>query len=296
MKRVAKLFVSSAMTMVVAGVGALALPATVQAQQISVAGSTTVKPIVDVAVKEFNKTHSDAKFVVGAGGSGQGIQAIGKGNVQIGMSSRPMKDEEKAMFSGVVATQIGTDGVALLVHNNNPVKSITAQQVVDVFTGKITNWKELGGNNAPIVLVTPNSKHGTFDAFIEHFKLEGKAQGDGIAFNLKGKNGSGPVAMAVDGSKPVLAAMMTQPNAISYVSLGSALAMAAKGAPIHMLDLNNVAATEANVLSGSYSLQRPLLLLTNGNPGGVVKEFVTFTCGTEGQQIVKSLDYIPLQK
>jgi len=273
-----------------------ALPRAADAQQITVAGSTTVKPIVDEAVKEFGKKNAAVKFAVGAGGSGQGIQAAGKGEVQIGMASRGLKDKEKADFADLQSVRIGIDGVALVVHKNNSVKAIATQQVVDVFTGKIKNWKELGGSDAPIVLVSSNSKHGTYDAFVEHFKLEGKDEGSTVSFKVKGGEGNGSTVKSVDGAKAALAAVVTQPNALTFASLGTATGMAEKGSPIQVLALDGVAGTEANVLSGSYGFQRPLLVLTKGAAVGPVKEFIDFLAGADGQRIVKTLDYIPVQK
>jgi len=133
-------------------------------EQIKIAGSTTVKPIVDQAVETFGKTHADAEFVVGAGGSGQGIKLVGAGNVHIGMASRNLNVAEKVEFPDLVATKIGLDGIVFVVHGQNPVKSLTTAQAKDIFTGKITNWKEIGDNDAPIVLITATNKHGTYDS------------------------------------------------------------------------------------------------------------------------------------
>ena len=225
----------------------------VSAEQITVAGSTTVKPIVDKAVLEYQKTHADIQFAVGAGGTGQGVKLAGGGEVQIGMASRTLKPEEKAAFPDLVAKKIGLDGIALVVHGENPVKQITTQQAKDVFTGKITNWKELGGNDAPIELISPNEKHGTFDGFREHFGLEFKSDGSTVHFKNKGDAAfSTTGAAAVDGNKPALAAVVMQPNGLGYVSLGAAAEISAKGAPVKMLDLDLVTPSEANVLNGKY--------------------------------------------
>lgn len=296
MKRATKATVALAVFAVVAALGSgMVLPKSTHAQQITIAGSSTVKPVVDEAVKLYGKSHPDLKFVVGAGGSGQGIKAVAKGEVQIGMSSRDLRDAEKAESPDLVATRIGLDGIALVVHKNNAVKSITTQQVVDVFTGKIKNWKELGGADADIVLVAPNSKHGTYEAFVEHFKMEGKDEGGTICFKPKGSDTTGPAVKSVDGNNAALAAVMTQPHALAFASLGTAAGLVARGSPIRLLDLDGVAGTEENVLSGSYKLQRPLLVLTKGEPTGPVKAFIDFLTGAEGQQIVKTLGFIPVR-
>jgi phosphate transport system substrate-binding protein len=265
--------------------------------QISVAGSTTVKPIIDKAAEEYQKSHPGTQFAVGAGGSGQGIALAGKGEVQIGMSSRPLKDKEESEYPNLTSVKLGLDGIAIVVHGDNPVKQITTQQVVDIYTGKITNWKELGGQDAAIVLISLNRKHGTFDGFAEHFKLEANSEGADagppVFFKTKEaaefpKTG----ARTVDGNKAALAAVLTQPNGIAFASFGSTQALAAKGSPIKMLDLDGVAPTEANVVDGKYSFQRSLFVLTNGAPTGEVENFIKFLTSKEGQTIVNSLDYI----
>jgi phosphate transport system substrate-binding protein len=262
-------------------------------EQITIAGSTTVKPIIDKGTVEYQKIHTEAQFAVGAGGSGQGVKLAGGGGVQIGMASRALKKEEAAAYPDLVATKIGLDGIAIIVNGSNPIKQITAQQVKDVFAGKITNWKDLGGSDAPIELITANEKHGTFDGFREHFGLEFKVAGDKISFKKKGDSAASTVAASsVDGNKPMLAVVVTQPNAIGYASLGAAADMAAKGAPVKLLDLDGVTATEANVLKGTYSLQRGLFLLTKGAPKGAAAEFIAYMTGKDGQGLVRSLGFI----
>jgi phosphate transport system substrate-binding protein len=264
-------------------------------EKISIAGSSTVKPVVEKAVKSFKTQHPDVDFVVGGGGSGHGVKSAGKGEVQIGMASRNIKDKETAQFPDLKPVKIGIDGIAIVVNKKNPINSITSDQVRDIFTGKITNWKDLGGEDAPIALISTNSHHGTFDAFCKGFELSGSESGRTLSFAPKGGGPSGDVtAKAVDGNKAVLAGIMTQPTGISYASLGAALSMAAKGAPIKVLSLDGVAANEQSVVSGAYPVQRSLLLITNGDPEGPAAEFIEWMTGSDGQQIVKELEFIPV--
>jgi phosphate transport system substrate-binding protein len=273
-------------------VGSAAAPA---ADQITIAGSTTVKPIVETAAPQFKKKNPGVELVVGGGGSGQGIQLVSKGSVTLGMSSRPLNADEK---SGLVEHVIGMDGVALIAHSSNPVKSLTKQQVQAIYSGQIATWKELGGSAAPIVLYTLNAKHGTQEVFMKYFGLEAKESGEGAALvAAHRKQGdeaySRVTAKALDDVRQVIAAIVTNPNALGYVSISIAAATAAKGAPIRLLTLDGIAATEANVKSGTYTLSRPLLLLTKGEAQGVLQEFIRYMSGPEGQAIVKQLDYIP---
>jgi ABC-type phosphate transport system substrate-binding protein len=151
------------------------------ADQITVAGSTTVKPIVDTAVLQFKKNDPGVEFVVGAGGSGQGIQLIGKGSVNIGMSSRPVSAAEKAQASDMVEHPVGMDGVALIANSSNQVTKLTKEQVQAIYSGQVTSWKDLGGSAAPIMPFTLNSKHGTHEVWAEYFGLETGESGAGAA-------------------------------------------------------------------------------------------------------------------
>ncbi len=269
------------------------------AAPIRIAGSSTVHPIVEQAVKVYQETHPEARFIVGAGGSSRGIQRVGDGEVELGMASRALKDKEKTKYPQLEPCQIARDGIVIIVHATNPVQQITRQQVRDIFTGKITNWRELGGDDAPINVVSTNQRHGTFGAFNEHFDLEARAEGtEGSTQYLFFKETEEPAysshqVQAVDGNKPVLAAVVTKPNGVSYASLGSALRVIERGVPVKMLSLDGVAPSEAAVLDGSYPVQRPLILLTNGKPEGEVKDFLGFLLGPKGQAIVEAMDCIP---
>ena len=187
-------------------------------------------------------------------------------------------------------------GSSFVVNAGNPVKEITTQQVHDIYLGIIVNWKELGGQDAPIVPISITQIHGTFDGFIEHFKLEAKPDGKKIYFKNKGESEFAKTSFqTVDGNKEALAAVLSQPNGIAFASLGAAATLAAKGAPVKLLNLDGVTPTEANVLSGTYLFQRPLFLLTKGAPKGSVENFISFMTGPDGQKIVKDLDFISIE-
>jgi phosphate transport system substrate-binding protein len=267
------------------------------ADQITIAGSTTVKPIVENAVQEYKKKNPGVEFVVGGGGSGQGIQLVSKASVKIGMSSRPLTADEK-QTGGLTEYIIGMDGVALVSNTANPVAKLTKEQVQAIFTGQVKSWKELGGAAAPIVLFSLNSKHGTHEVFMAYFGLEAKETGEGAAMmavhRKKGQDAYSTVtAKSLDDARQMVAAVVTNPYALGYVSVGIAAGTAAKGAPIRLQQLDGVAATEANVKSGVYLLSRPLLLLTKGDAQGKVDEFIKYMAGPGGQSIVKQMEYIP---
>lgn len=266
-------------------------------ETIRVAGSTTVKPILDEAASRYRKDHPDVEIIIGAGGSERGIERVGNGEVQIGMSSKAIKPEDKQRYPDLNCVTIGHDGIALIVHAANPVRRVTSQQVRDVFTGRIANWRQLGGDDSPIVLVSTNENHGTFQVFCEHFGLEGSKVGRGpLVFKAKGApTHVSPTVRLVDGTKPVLAELLTRQNGISYVSLGAVLRLHEEGTPLQVLELDGVQPTLVTVRGGTYTLQRPLVLMTNGLPRGPVKDFLDYVVGPEGQALVQALGFIPVR-
>jgi phosphate transport system substrate-binding protein len=267
--------------------------------RILIAGSTTVKPVVDQGISLFKKLHPEVDAVVGAGGSGQGIQLVGTRAVSIGMVSRPLEAQEREQFPDLVTYTIGLDGVAIVANDANPVRKLSTQQIQDIYTGKITNWKEVGGSNREIVLITLNHRHGTSEVFANYFGLEAKERGAGI--NLKAtfrKEGeaeySSANAKVIEDHRQVLAQIITTPNAIGYVSIGQALQVIQSGAHLRLLRLDDVEPTVANVQSGVYRFSRPLMLVTKGEAQGSVRDLINFFSGPEGQAIVTQLNYIPV--
>lgn len=267
--------------------------------RVIVAGSTTVKPIVDEGVRAFKKTHPGVDFLVGAGGSGEGIQLMGAGKVDLSMASRALDASEKERFGDFVEHTIGLDGVVMVANDANVVGNLTKEQVESIYAGEITNWKELGGKDRPIALITLNSKHGTTEVFSNYFGLEAIESGNNAdataRFRKKGQQVYSEVsAKVLDDHRQVLAEVITNPNALGYVSIGQAMQVAAKGARVRLLGLDGVAPTIANVRSGLYTFSRPLMLITKGEARGSVRDFIDFLSGPEGQAIVAKMDYIPV--
>jgi phosphate transport system substrate-binding protein len=265
-------------------------------ERITVAGSTTVKPIADMAAVQFKQKHPGVDLMVGAGGSGRGISLISQGAVSIGMSSRPLKPEEQA--GDLVIHKIGLDGVVLVANSSNPVTTLTRQQVQDIYTGKIANWKELGGADAPISLCALNSDHGTNEVFLNYFALEGNQSGTGSAmvttFRKAGEGAYSAIhAKTIADHRGVLADVMTNGTALGYVSIGQAMQVVSKGAQVRLLELDGVAPSLANVRSGAYTFSRPLLVIVKSDASKNVREFVDFLSGPEGQAIVSKMDYVP---
>ena len=269
------------------------------AEKITTAGSSTIFPIIQDASKAFRKTHPDVTFVVGGGGSSHGVKAAGTNEVNIGQASRDLKDSEMKAYPNLVPFKIGLDGIAVIVNSGNPLDSVTKKQVQDIYTGKITNWKELGGDDAPIYLIAKEEGRSTLELFLHYFDLESKERGEGANASTVHKTKDDPdfstvAASLIGANKEAIAKVITRPSAIAYVSIGTAQEIAQKGGRVKLLDLDGVKATIQNVANETYPLRRPLHIVTNGTPQGVVKEFVEFLMGDEGQKIVKSHEFITI--
>ena len=269
-------------------------------EKISIAGSTTVHPIISAAIKEFQKIYPEIDFEVSGGGSGYGVKTVGSGEVQIGMASRELEDQEKASWKDLTSVKIGVDGIALVGHWTNPVTALTKQQVQDIYTGKITNWKEVGGTNSQITPLSQAEGHVTLEAFMKYFELEGQQTGEGTTkgriHRKQGEPGYGQTAAQLfETNQQIMKVIAEKPTAIGYVSINTAQERLAQREKARLIELDGVSPTIENVTSGKYPLSRPLLLLTKGEPIGDLKNFISFLIGIDGQKIVADLEFIPIQ-
>jgi phosphate transport system substrate-binding protein len=250
---------------------------------ISYSGSSTIGTGIlkeGGAVAAFEKKTGKKFSAVEIPGSGKGVQALIDGKVDLAGASRPLKPEEKK--AGLSATTIGYDAIAVFVHKSNPVKNLTKEQLKGIFTGKIKNWKEVGGKNAPIV---PNTeiiagKRATIEMFQEHVM-------DGAKYG-KFKE--------VDLPRDQIVELTKQENGICSVSLGllASLSAAEKG-KVKAISVAGSEPSDKNVQSGAYIISRPLLLVTKGLAKGEVKEFISFILSSEGQSIVTK-NFVPVRK
>lgn len=251
--------------------------------EVSYSGSSTIgMSVLDAGAAKAFEQKTGIKFVsIEQPGSGKGIQALLDGKVTLAGASRALKSEEKA--KKLLGTAIGYDAIAVFIHKNNPVKNLTKEQVKGIFTGKIKNWKEVGGKNAPI---QPNTeiageKRATMLAFQE-MAMDNAAYGTGF------KEIDFPRDQIVDVAK--------NENAICSVSFGLLAAVSGElRGNVKAATVNGVAPTDANIQSGAYLISRPLLLVTLGLPKGDVRKFIDFMLSTEGQKIV-GLNFVPVKK
>ncbi|RMG00535.1 MAG: phosphate ABC transporter substrate-binding protein [Nitrospirae bacterium] len=262
---------------------------------IKINGSSTVRPVVRIAARVFGRKHK-IRFEVKGGGSSKGVRSAGQGIVDIGMASRYLKDSEKQKYPDLIHHTIGYDGIAVIVNSKNPIKNITKKEIQGIYTGRIRNWKELGGPDMKITFISKEEGRSTLDLFIEYAHLEVKQEGEKMFHRIKGyKNFSKVPAEVIGPNSMAIVKVAENPGAIAYVSIGAAERAEHKLGKIKRLSLEGVEATKENVKNGTYPITRPLNVVTKGKPTGIIKKFIDYLYSRQGQNIVKNLDYIPLR-
>ncbi len=248
------------------------------AQKIVVEGSTTVLPIAQRAAEEFMEKNDKVDISIRGGGSGVGITSLIEGNCDIADSSRSIKDEElgKAVSRGKdpKANVIAMDGIALIVNASNEVSELSRQQVKDIYTGKISNWSQVGGSDSPIVVISRDSASGTFEAFAEMALDKQKVRRD---------------ALMQASNQAVASVVFKTPGGIGYVGL------AYMSGSVKPVKLDGAVPSRETVLSKQYKLSRPLFMYTNGKPAGVVKDFIDFILSKEGQRLVDEEGFVSIK-
>lgn len=264
-------------------------------EQLTANGSSTVRPVVRIAARIYGKKHNVRMKVLG-GGSSTGVKSAGRGKVDFGMASRYLNPEEQSRYPGIMHHTIGYDGIALIINKDNPINTLSTSQVQDLFTGRIDNWKALGGPDIPVTLISSEEGRSTLELFIRHFKMEVQSGKDGIHFRERGASRfSGKAALSVGSNSLILVKVGQNPGAIGYVSMGSAVRAERKLGSVKRLVLEGVAATRENVRNRTYPIIRPLNIVTRGRPRGHVKGLIEYLLSPQGQNIVKNLDYIPIK-
>ena len=239
---------------------------------VTMSGSTSMEEVVRALAEDFMDKNPGVAIDAQFNGSGQGIKDAMEGKADIGNSSRELKAEE----TGLTANVIAVDGIAVVVHPANPVSDLSAEQLADIYTGKIKNWSEVGGNDQPIVVVGRDAASGTRSAFEELLGVE-----DACAY-----------AQEKDSTGAVKTAAATTPEAIGYVSLEAADA----DDTTKKIAVDGVEATEENITAGTYKLSRPFIMATRtGAESEAVKVFLEYVLSEEGQAVVRSQKLIPVK-
>jgi phosphate transport system substrate-binding protein len=242
------------------------------AGQIKVAGSTTVQPLAEKLAEAFSAKNPKVQIDVQGGGTAVGIKSGGEGTVDVGMASREIADSEKQQYPDMKVSVIAWDGIAAIVPPQSTVTGLTKAQVRDIFAGKITNWSQVGGSDRAIIVVSREEGSGTRTAWQD--LVMGKDNPIVGTAILQNSNGA------------IKTTVSTTPDSIGYVSIGYL------DSSVKAVAIDGVEATEANAASKKYPIVRPLIMLTKGEPTGVVKAWLDFILSAEGQQFVANEGYI----
>jgi len=257
---------------------------------IQIKGSDTMVNLGQAWAEAFNKKNPEVNVAVTGGGSGTGIAALIAGTADIAECSRTMKEKEidKAKQNGITPVEftVALDGLAVVVHPDNPVSKLTIDELADIFIGKITNWKQLGGKDLAIVILSREVNSGTHVYFKEHVLRKG---------NEKGTEEFSPMALLMPSSQAIADEIAQNPNAIGYYGMGYISKQQKVVAVAKDKNSLYVEPKIENVKSGKYPISRPLLMYTKGEPQGAVKEFIDFVLSPEGQEIVLKIDFVPIK-
>ncbi|MDD5692503.1 MAG: phosphate ABC transporter substrate-binding protein [Candidatus Omnitrophica bacterium] len=258
---------------------------------IQMKGSDTMVNLCQSWAEKYMEKDPQAFIAVTGGGSGTGLSSLISGTCDIAASSRNIKDKEIALAKqkGInpYEIKVALDGLAVVVNPQNPVSKLTLDQLAGIFTGKISNWKEVGGKDQKIVILSREVNSGTHVYFKEHVLRKN---------NPEGREEFAPQALLLSSSQAIADEVAGNPSAIGYYGMGyisdkqKAIAVAGKEGAEY------VSPTIDNVLSGKYPISRPLFFYTNGEPQGLVKKFIDYDLSKEGQDIVIKTDFVPVKK
>ncbi len=241
---------------------------------VSTDGSTSMEKVIGALGEAFEANHSGISFTYNPTGSTSGIQAVLEGRCDIGLSSRSLKDDEKAQ--GLKETVLAYDGIAIIVHPDNPVSDLSLSQIAAIYTGEITNWNEVGGPDLEIVRIGREAGSGTRDGFE----------------SITGTKDACKYGQELTSTGDVITTVSGNPNAIGYASLASVKES------VKALSVDGVVPAEATILDGSYPVQRPFVLVTKDGTAlsDAAQKFFDFALSEDAKSIITSAGVVPVSK
>lgn len=258
---------------------------------IQIKGSDTMVNLAQAWAEKYMEENPGDFLAVTGGGSGTGLSSLISGTCDIALSSRNIKEKEIALArqKGINPNEIkvALDGLAVVVNPANPVSKLTIEQLAGIFSGRISNWKEVGQEDKKIVILSREVNSGTHVYFKEHVLRKGEPNS---------KEEFAPGALLLSSSQAIADEVAGNTAAIGYYGMGY---ISAKQKPLAIAKdekLEYVTPTIENVLNGKYPISRPLFLYTNGSPQGAVKKFIDFVLSKEGQDIVLATDFVPVKR
>ncbi len=244
-----------------------------QSSIVSTDGSTSMEKVIGFLSESYTEENKDVKITYNPTGSGSGIKAVQDGRCDIGLSSRDLKDDEK---QNLTATVVAIDAIAVIVNPQNKTDNLSVEQISALYTGKITNWKELGGADAPVVLIGREAASGTRDGFESITKTEDKCK----------------YSQELTSTGDVVQTVASNPNAIGYTSL------AAVKENVKIIGVDGVLPSKETVQNGNYKVQRDFVFVTNKNNEltGSAKEFFDYAVSGEADDLIEQAGAIPVAR
>lgn len=242
-------------------------------QTVSTDGSTSMEKVIGFLSEAYMEEHEEIKVTYNPTGSSSGIQAVAEGRCDIGLASRDLKEEETADLQGTV---VAIDGIGIIVNPDNPVTDLTIAQIGDIYTGKVTNWSEIGGNDAPIVCIGREAASGTRDGFEEVTDTKDKCQ------YSQELTSTGDVVQTVSGN----------PNAIGYASVASA------NDTVKMVSVEGVTPNTETIQSGEYKVQRNFVLVTKKDTplSDAAQKFFDFATSSQADSLITEAGAVPVKR
>jgi phosphate transport system substrate-binding protein len=247
-------------------------PAPASGRNLVITGSYAMAPLVKEIARRFEASHPGVRVEVQAVGSARGVSDTQQGLADVGMVARDLRADETANLRAAV---LARDGIGLVVPQTNPIAGLTDSQVISLFTRAATNWKQVGGPEGPVTVVSLNEARALAQAFAEHFKLKTGQ----VRFDIVGSDG-----------EQALKTVAREPFAIGYATVGQ---VSASALGVRLVPLNGVPATTANVANGTYTFVRPLLLVTRDPPLGMAREFIEFARSPEVRDLIEKAHEVP---
>lgn len=258
------------LVVIIIAIIALSITSGLDKERIDIAGSTSVQPLAEQLATAYAADHENVQVNVQGGGSGMGIRSVSQGIADIGTSSKELSADDSV---GVTAVELGKEGIVIGVHNSNTINDLSTDQINQIFSGEVTNWKEVGGPDEEIHIITREEGSGTRDAF-ESIVMDGK--------DIKSD------AIVQSSTESVKQAVSTDPGAVGYMSF------AHMSDDVKSITVNNVPISEETIADGSYELQRPFLFVINDeNYSQTVQEFIDWIKSPQGEQIIIDAKIVP---
>lgn len=242
-------------------------------ERLTLTGSSTVAPLALEIARRYESLHPGVRIDVQMGGSSRGISDARTGLADIGMVSRALKPEEQDLKPFLIAM----DGIGIIIHKDNPVASLSREQITGIYTGRIRNWQAVGGPDRPITVVHKAEGRSTLELFLEYFVL---------------KNSEIKPHVVIGDNQQGLKTVAGNPGAIGYVSIGAAEYEERRGTPVRLLSLAGKPASVEAVAAGAYPLSRQLNLVVSSEPSGLTRDFIAFAQSSAVRDLVESQFFV----